>query len=237
MKIFINDIPVSIIKKPDVIDWDAYHTIKKGHNKMISHLDLIGDILFVDLTGNELMVFLTLVHDEKFARATSVTFAVNNYKKAKKILKKQFSIVNAGGGVVLKDKRILMIYRLKKWDLPKGKADKKETFKQAAKREVEEECEIEVTVQEKLCTTWHTYTKNKRRILKKTVWFMMDCVNDSNMAPQEKEGIEKVAWFDPPEITNNLRKSYPSIMDVFKKLNKQYDFDIKIPKNTVKVNT
>ncbi len=47
-----------------------------------------------------------------------------------------------------------MIYRLKKWDLPKGKINKKEIIEEAAAREIKEECNISVKVAKtKICST------------------------------------------------------------------------------------
>ncbi len=229
MKIFVNDIPVTLLAKSELEEWDEFHTIKKGDNKMISPLDLKGDILFVELTPNEIKVFLMLVHDGKFSKANSVTFAVDDYQKAKKLVKREFTIMKAAGGVVVKKKEILMIYRLNRWDLPKGKAEKKETMKETAKREVEEECNIDVQLQQRICATWHTYTRNKKRILKKTNWYLMNCVNDEKMEPQTDEGIEKVEWLTTERVTDKLHLTYPSIKHVFEKLNKKFHYTITIP--------
>ena len=57
-------------------------------------------------------------------------------------LKQQFVYIEAAGGLIQQNNRYLFIYRLDKWDLPKGKIDKGETPKQAALRECEEECAI-----------------------------------------------------------------------------------------------
>ncbi|MDN5212179.1 NUDIX domain-containing protein [Fulvivirgaceae bacterium BMA12] len=228
MKIFVNNIPVNIIAKTDLKEWDVYHTIKKGDNKMISQLDLMGDILFVDLAETELKVFFLLMQDKKFKKATSITFAVNDYQSAKKLVKDQFTIVKAAGGLVLKKDQYLLIYRLKKWDLPKGKSEDGEKMKVTAIREVEEECSIKVDLRSKIGVTWHTYMQNDKRILKKTNWYLMDCVDDKDMKPQEKESIEKVAWFDKTELPSLLKNSYPSIVEVFKKFNKKFDHKIKL---------
>ena len=105
-----------------------------------------------------------------------------------------FKIIKAAGGVVKNSKdEILFIYRLKKWDLPKGKLDKGETIMECAKREVEEETKVKVECGEKIISTWHTYTRNKKFILKKTTWYKMNSLDDSGMKPQKKENIEKAA--------------------------------------------
>ncbi len=75
----------------------------------------------------------------------SVYLSVDNYPRLKEYLKKKFKIVKAAGGLVVKKKKkFLMIYRMKKWDLPKGKKEKMETYKEAAVREVGEECNVSV---------------------------------------------------------------------------------------------
>ena len=52
----------------------------------------------------------------------------------------QYVLMEAAGGVVQNNKdEILVIYRKKKWDLPKGKLDYEETPEGAAIREVKEE--------------------------------------------------------------------------------------------------
>src|SRR5690348_4880805 len=55
----------------------------------------------------------------------------------------RYVLMEAAGGVVFNDSgQILVIFRKKKWDLPKGKLDYGETPEDAALREVKEECGI-----------------------------------------------------------------------------------------------
>ena len=110
-----------------------------------------------------------------------------------------------------------MIYRMKKWDLPKGKLDPGESDIEAAKREVEEECNVKVAVKKKLCTTWHTYTMKKNKILKKTVWYTMTLTDGSSMKPQLEEDIEELRFMTPKEVFHALQHSYKSIAFVFDK--------------------
>ena len=129
-----------------------------------------------------------------------------------------FKIIKAGGGVVKNNKEeILFIYRLKKWDLPKGKLDKGENIKQCAKREVQEETKVKVKVGKKITSTWHTYTSKKKFILKKTTWYKMNSIDSSKMKPQKKENIEKVEWMKNTTINEILLNSYKTLNHVMKK--------------------
>lgn len=60
-------------------------------------------------------------------------------------LKNKIKLIKAAGGLVKNgDGDYLFIYRLGKWDLPKGKVEDNEKMREAAVREVEEECGIKI---------------------------------------------------------------------------------------------
>ena len=139
----------------------------------------------------------------------------------KKYLRTKFKVVKAAGGLVRKKEKFLMIYRMKKWDLPKGKREKSEGYRETAVREVGEECNISVKIGKKICTTWHTYTMNKRAMLKKTKWYMMDCVDDAKMKPALEEDIEELRWMTRKEVYHALEHSYKSISYVFERYYKE----------------
>jgi 8-oxo-(d)GTP phosphatase len=127
-------------------------------------------------------------------------------------------VLKAAGGIVKNDfGQILMMYRLKKWDLPKGKLDKGESSRTAAIREVEEECGVKAKLGEKICTTFHTYTYKNEDILKQTKWYSMELLNDAKMKPQVEEDIEKLEWMNKSQVKSALINSYSSIRYVLKK--------------------
>jgi 8-oxo-dGTP pyrophosphatase MutT (NUDIX family) len=126
-------------------------------------------------------------------------------------IKGHYKVIKAAGGVVIKEGKWLFIYRRKKWDLPKGKLDKGENSKNAAVREIEEETGVKASIRDKICTTWHTYTLNNNKILKRTKWYIMDCVDDSAMMPQVDEQIEKLSWLTQTEGQSILINSFSSI--------------------------
>ncbi len=80
---------------------------------------------------------------------------------------------------------------------------------------MEEECNITVKLGKKICTTWHTYTMNKNAMLKKTRWYAMDVIDDSNMRPQADEDIEETRWMNRKEVYHALEHSYKSVHYVF----------------------
>ncbi len=70
------------------------------------------------------------------------------------------SVSAAGGLVVDGAGRLLVIRRLGKWDLPKGKVERGEGVEEAAVREVQEECGLKaVTLVKPVTSTWHTYER------------------------------------------------------------------------------
>ncbi|WP_298499026.1 NUDIX domain-containing protein [uncultured Algibacter sp.] len=136
----------------------------------------------------------------------------NPDKILKKFLKKLPNVI-AGGGKVYNDKgEILFIYRNDKWDLPKGKAEKKETIEETSIREVEEETGVKgLKITKPLDTTYHIFKRNGRYKIKITYWFEMKTSYNGKLKAQENEGITKVAWLDKKQSKEALSNSYANI--------------------------
>ena len=132
---------------------------------------------------------------------------------------KSVTLIEAAGGLVKNENDgYLFIYRNNKWDLPKGKIEKDEGVKEAAVREVEEECGIKVSkLGEKICKTYHVYIYKGEVVLKKTHWFKMKCKGQDKLKPQKEEGITEVRWFKKGHIEPIMANTFPSIMDVLEK--------------------
>ncbi|MBX9852795.1 MAG: NUDIX hydrolase [Cytophagaceae bacterium] len=222
MKIFINDKPIKITG----LNGQTFNS--KDFNVVLNSKDEInskrleGKILVYNATFSQLERFLKLCEVKKLKKLESITFQFQDEEGGKQFVKDHFKIIKASGGVVVKGDKILMIYRLKKWDLPKGKLKKNEDAAKGAKREVEEECNIKVEIKEKIGSTWHTYTQKGKRILKKTIWYEMVCLDDTAMKPQLKEFIEEVKWMERKDVKKALKNSYKSIEHVFDKYSKDY---------------
>ena len=136
-----------------------------------------------------------------------------------KDFKRNFKLISAAGGLVLNShQEFLFIFRGGKWDLPKGKIEKGEQIKEAALREVEEECGIsELILGEYLITTYHIFFQNNKNKLKETHWFEMETKSNEVLIPQLEEGISIAMFKDKKETLKALENSYGNISLVFEK--------------------
>ena len=217
MRIYIKDKPLRLKRPEDIKDQSHYNLVLDTDDVLINEKKFKGDVLILNATHGIIKTILFILHHKKPKALDSITLVTDAYEDAVTLIKSKFKIIQAAGGVVHKNDKILMIYRFEKWDLPKGKIEKGESSSEGAKREVEEECNVEVEVKGKICTTWHTYVKGGKDILKKTSWYVMDCLDDSKMKPQLDEGIQEVKWMNKKEVSIALYNSYHSIQHVHKK--------------------
>lgn len=218
MKLFINDKPIRVYSTSTKIERFKYSVFFDGTKELLS-TDLVGDVLIEKATSVQIERLFRLLEIKKLNKLKSISFLAEDYEFMVQFIKDQFKLVKASGGVVMKDNQILLIHRLGKWDLPKGKLKKKEDSQKGAKREVEEECSIKVVVKDMFCSTWHSYIRKGKRILKKTDWYVMSCTDDSNMRPQLEEFIEDVRWMSMKDAVKSVEKSYASIKDVVSEFN------------------
>ncbi|WP_242929000.1 NUDIX hydrolase [Pontibacter vulgaris] len=210
MNVFINDIPLILKKSNEKVYRHHYDLVLESDDHFTSK-DLVGDVLIKGVNSDLIDRIVRLMEVKKLKKLNSLTLVTSKKKKLIDHLKDQFKIVKAAGGLVVKDDKILMMYRLGTWDLPKGKLNKKEVVEDGALREVEEECNIKVEIIDKLPKTWHSYAYKGNKILKKTTWYVMNCTDDSLMKPQAEEFIEEVRWMTPEEVLEVLPKAYASI--------------------------
>jgi 8-oxo-dGTP pyrophosphatase MutT (NUDIX family) len=158
---------------------------------------------------NEAMKFLQTDRDE-----AAIVYS-SRPKEVFDELVMNHDLILAAGGIVYNSKgEILIIKRLGKWDLPKGKLDKGETFKEAAVREVEEECGLlNVKRKTKLGKTIHTYLQKGALKIKITKWYEMFVDDYSNMKPQTEEGITEIKWVHPSVIKSEDFNTYESLKE------------------------
>ena len=222
MIIFFDDRPFRIVRTNQLSAAETSHfdhvidlRLEKLHKQLLS-----GHVLFLNSTSAAAIQLISIMEKQFPQELLSVTLATREKADVEDKVKAQYKVIKASGGVVVKDGKWLFMFRRKIWDLPKGKLDKGENSRQAAVREIQEETGVKVKVKDKICTTWHTYTLNNNRILKRTKWYLCDCIDDSKIAPQAEEQIEKLEWFTLPEAKSVLINSFSSIRYVVDSLKK-----------------
>lgn len=220
MKLFINNKRVKIKDHTDNLKNHSFDVVVDS----TSHIELAkltGQVLLTHVSIEKLLSLLKLLELKPFQELHSLTFLVDNKEEAERKLKAEFKIIKAAGGVVVHEQgKVLMILRLGYWDLPKGKLDEGELTSDGALREVEEECGIQVELVEKLCSTWHSYTHNEKRILKKSTWYVMRPIALEGLRPQTEEGIEAIEWVEIGEALERTSNSYASIEYVLQQYKK-----------------
>ncbi len=215
MNLFVNDIPIRILHPGEAPPAGHTNFEFDATAEEITKAKLIHHVWIKNVSIIDFGLVLDLINSKVPTNLFSLYITPNDYKALKLSLTQKFKVIKAAGGLVRKKDKFLMIYRMKKWDLPKGKKESGERNKRTAVREVEEECNISVKLGKRLCTTWHTYTMNKNSMLKKTRWFVMDVVDDSRSKPSTEEDIEELRWMTQKEVYHALENSYKSIRFVF----------------------
>jgi 8-oxo-dGTP pyrophosphatase MutT (NUDIX family) len=172
------------------------------------------DAVFIDELN--LHTIKSMIHEMQDPSVHAGIFFHKDLEELKSSFFKRFTLIKAAGGFVLNEnKEVLMMFRRGKWDLPKGKMDKGETFEQCAIRETEEETGLKDTrLISFLITTYHTYHEGTRSVLKETKWFTMSVKGKQKLIPQAEEQISKLEWVNKNDLKKYLQNTFPSVKDV-----------------------
>ncbi len=120
----------------------------------------------------------------------------------------------ACGGIIIKNKKVLMIRQTKGFiGFPKGHVEKNETEIETAIREIEEETNIKAQLDENKRYT--IYYSPKPNIEKEVVYFLGKVLDDKNPKPQQGE-TEEVLWVDIDKVEENL--SFDNIKEMWQKV-------------------
>jgi 8-oxo-dGTP diphosphatase len=103
--------------------------------------------------------------------------------------------VNAAGGVVVRDGKVLLVHRPRydDWTLPKGKLDPGEAFEDAALREVEEETGQRCSLGHELPSTRYDVGGRPKLV---RYWRMTP---DGDAAFEPNDETDEVRWVTPEE--------------------------------------
>ena len=202
IKIYFGDKPVFLC---DEID--------KKLNEILHHPDAV----FVDEISPRAVK--SLLHEIKKEEFHAGVLWNSDLEALEKAFFKNFTVIEAAGGIVQNsEKEILFIFRLGKWDLPKGKLEKGEEPTSCAQREVTEETGINhLTIKKKIGDTWHCYDEFGKHFLKRTHWFYMTAAANQQPHPQQAEHITDAKWLKTKDIKEPMKNTYPSIKDILSK--------------------
>ena len=195
-KIYFNDRVISFGKEETQDSENQFINVYKNVNE-----ENITEIIY-DFLGNSL--------------SQSTKIVTENFENLFDVIKKSFLYIEAAGGLIEKENQFLFIHRLGKWDLPKGKLEKKESPEAAAIRECEEECGVnDLIIIKPLPSTFHIYNYKNAYALKQTYWFYMQTSYLGELKPQLEENIDEVEWFNIADIESLVFKnSYSTIVDL-----------------------
>jgi len=100
--------------------------------------------------------------------------------------------VEAAGGVVLHEGRVLLVHRPRydDWTLPKGKLDRGESFEDAALREVWEETGLRCTLGRELPGTEYRDRKDRPKVVR--YWLMEPDDEPGSFEPNDE--VDEVRW-------------------------------------------
>jgi 8-oxo-dGTP pyrophosphatase MutT (NUDIX family) len=131
---------------------------------------------------------------------------------------RNFQRIEAAGGLVINDGKVLMIKRFGFWDLPKGKREEGEEEALCAVREVQEECGVtdDLTIIKELEPTFHIYEYKGVSVLKKTHWFHMETTFTKELIPQLEEDITECSWIYLGDIESYLVSAFPLIRSLLR---------------------
>lgn len=191
-KVFVNDCPIILTENKNI----STNLLKVNFQSCCIH---------------------TIIHRLFKKEMDGICLICNDLKFCWKQFKKHFKIEKAAGGKVFNNNQeVLFIYRFQKWDLPKGKLEKGESKKEAALREVQEECGLnELNILEKLPTTYHIFQRNEKIILKITYWYLMSTKYSGLLTPQTKEGIEQAVFKNEMAVKEAILNTYENIKLLF----------------------
>lgn len=198
-KIFINDKPFILLQENEQVE------ARYKHCKQVTYDPLKTATYVRDCEQKKHEGYVLVTDDVEFAFIDLCT---------------HFVWIEAAGGVVFNaNNDVLLIKRLGKWDLPKGKMEGDESQEQSALREVEEECGIgALTVEQPLPNTYHVYKQKNFFYIKTTYWYKMRVAGVPVLTPQREEQITEARWMPWEQVNPDTLDTYISIAELLREV-------------------
>ncbi|NIK72917.1 ADP-ribose pyrophosphatase YjhB (NUDIX family) [Thermonema lapsum] len=222
MNLFLNDIPVFIRNNTTCTDNSTFDTIlySPTADTTLAHR---GRLCLVEPSQETILQIIEQLAKEYNPFIYFLEIRTSKIERIVKNLKKQFLYLEAAGGVVYAPtcESFLVIKRLGKWDIPKGKIEAGESPEKTARREVAEESGVAAEIEHFICDTYHTYKIGNQIVLKKTYWYLLKAAECPPPKPQTEESIEEALWVPYEKISSFFQPTYTSIRFVWECVLKQ----------------
>lgn len=175
------------------------------------------DAIFIDELNTH--TIKAMIHEMESPSIHAGVFYHPDLEELKKAFFKKFILVLAAGGLVMNEKKeVLLIFRRGKWDLPKGKLDKGEKLEDCAVREVQEETGLkQVVLIAPLTITYHTYHEGAHMVLKESHWYTMKADSTQTLIPQAEENIQDIKWVDREGLAEHMKNSFPLVEEIMRR--------------------
>ena len=123
------------------------------------------------------------------------------------------------GCIIINDKEeVLLVHHNKgHWDFPKGHVESGETEVETAKREVKEETNIDVEVNEEY--RYSTKYSPKEDVIKEVIYFLARNISDNRQAQLEE--VSEVKWFSMDDAIDKI--TYDTSRDILMQLKKDLE--------------
>ena len=123
------------------------------------------------------------------------------------------------GCIIINDKEeVLLVHHNKgHWDFPKGHVESGETEVETAKREVKEETNIDVEVNEEY--RYSTKYSPKEDVIKEVIYFLARNISDNRQAQLEE--VSEVKWFSMDDAIDKI--TYDTSRDILIQLKKDLE--------------
>jgi 8-oxo-dGTP pyrophosphatase MutT (NUDIX family) len=167
------------------------------------------------LQTNEQAQIQSLIREMSDEKLTAAII-LGDVMETMKTIRNEFTVIQASGGMVYSfDKKVLLIFRRGKWDLPKGKLDDGEDLVECALREVREETGLDfLNYLDFISISYHTYYENDNHILKESHWYLLEGNEKELLIPQTDEDIENCEWVAIKDLPPYLENAPSSVIDV-----------------------
>ena len=123
------------------------------------------------------------------------------------------------GCIIINDKEeiLLVCHNKGHWDFPKGHVEEGETEVETAKREVKEETNIDVEVNEEY--RYSTKYSPKEDVIKEVIYFLARNISDNKQAQLEE--VCEVKWFEFEDAIDKI--TFDSSRDILIQLKKDLE--------------